>query len=389
LFPFRKGRNFSTQNNYPKHFRKKSIIFALPIGFVVALLFPHQYKKLNGVTEPASAVDFSLKTWWEGSFQENKSDYLANNYAARPFAVRLYNQIDYTFFGKIHAKGVVEGKNKELYGDEYLDSFCGKDFEAKKVQIEDMASATDKLQDYLKARGKHLLVVIAPGKASFDPKNKPTDHTCFASKRTVYQHTINQFKTKPNIDYIDLVPYFKAQKEKSLYPLFTAYGVHWSKYGAVVAFDTVSHYIAKRYGQALPTFKIPSVRTTCDCSTDDTDCDLSDLMNLALPKKLPTYRALPNIVWDTIQKPKMNVLFVTDSFMWTWVGQNPPQNTFENYYFWFYNSDSWDKKGANTKVADLDIKTVLDKTDLVVFLDNETQGGGIGHGFTQNVLKLK
>jgi hypothetical protein len=367
----------------------KHFIFALPLVLVLALLLPLQYKKLNGVTDPVPAVDFSLKTWWEGGFQESKAEYLANNYGARSLMVRLFNQIDYSLFGTIHAKGVVEGKNQHLYGDDYLNGFCGNDFEQKKAQVEEMAAATSELQQYLHARGKNLLVVLAPGKVAFEPENRPDAYNCPPTEKTVYHHTINQFKAKPNIDYIDLVPYFQTQKTKALYPLFTAYGVHWSRYGAAVAFDTVSRYIAKRYGQDLPTFKIPTVRTTCDCSTDDEDCDMLNLMNLAFPKKLPTYRALPNIEWDTIVKPKMNVLFVTDSFMWTWIGQRFPEKTFENYYFWYYNNDSWDKKGTNAKVADLDLKTILDQTDLVVFLDNETQGGGIGHGFTQNVLKLK
>jgi SGNH hydrolase-like domain, acetyltransferase AlgX len=362
----------------------KHFILAFPALIAITMWLPIKLIPLKGVTNLSEKTPLSIKTWFSGRFQTTKEEEASNNFGGRDLAVRIFNQYDYSLYKNIHAKEVVLGKNNMLFEKGYIDSYFGINFEKDKPLVDTCINAATRLQHYLTTQGKQMLIVIAPGKASFFTQHIPSNYQYPLTKNNAYHYTIAKLK-ESNLNYIDLSAYFQIQKSKHAYPLFTDYGVHWSLYGSAIAFDTVSRYMGAQCKVELPKLSIPTVERTNKCGSD-TDCDLLDLINLLIPQKLGNARAIPHIKWDTLQKPKLNVLFVTDSFMWNWVNQNLPQNAFENYYFWFYNHDSWDKKGNFVEVATLDKNEILKKTDIVVFLNNEAQCTNIGCGFAQNFL---
>ncbi len=363
----------------------KILLFLLPITCIV-LGFVKKTIPLAGAVETAPNTVFSIKDWFSGKYQKEKEAFLNDNFRGRAAAVRLHNQYEYSCFGNIHARDVVEGRNGYLYEKGYIDSYCGRDFKKEKAEADAMLKNTQKLSDWLHSKGKELIIVIAPGKASFAPENIPSEMTCEPTSENGYQYSINALR-QTNINVLDLSAYIKAQKKPSPYPLFTAYGVHWSSYGAAIAFDTASRYMAKKLNTKLPNLKISSVKTTCDC-TDDTDCDLMQGMNLWKPKKLPEKRAIPNITWDETPTCSQNALFIADSFMWTWTSLYFPHKTFNDYDFWFYNNESWAKNGEYHKKNELNIEKALGKANLVVLLGTDVHLSNIGYGFQEEALKI-
>ena len=328
----------------------KHFLFLLPIGLLLCGATV-QWRALNGAVEAAPDAKLSSRAWFDGSYQKAKEAYLNDNFRGRRAAIRLHNQYEYSFFGNIYARDVVEGKNGFLFEKSYITSYCGRDVEKEKPIADAMIVRTLKLNEWLHAQGKELFIVVAPSKASFAPENIPAALGCIATKNNPYQYTIDNLN-KTNINVIDFSAYFKTQKNKSPYSLFTAYGVHWSIYGAALAFDSTTNYIAKKLNTKLPDLKINSVTTTYDCGKD-ADCDLLDGMNLMQQKKLPERRAVPTISWDDTPKSKLNVLFIADSFMWSWVKLYLPHNVFNDYDFWFYNNESWGKAGEYHKKEEL------------------------------------
>ncbi len=366
-------------------FTPKYLLFLLPI-ICIGIALIRKTKPLDGAVEVAPNTVFSIKNWFSGSFQKEKEAYLNDNFRGRPYAVRLHNQYEYSCFGNIYARDVVEGKNGYLFEKGYISSYCGRDFKSEKANADAMVERTQKLSDWLHSKGKELIIIVAPSKASFTPENIPAEMSCEPTSDNGYQYSINLLR-QTNINVIDLSAYFKAQKKQALYPLFTAYGVHWSSYGAAIAFDTTSHYIAKKLNTQLPDFKINAVKTTCDC-TDDTDCDLMRGMNLWKPKKLPEKRAIPNISWNETPVSSQNALFIADSFMWNWVYLYFPHKVFNDYDFWFYNNESWAKNGDYHKKNELNIAKAIEKSNLVILLGTEFHLPNVGYGFQEEALKV-
>src|SRR5207253_3372882 len=125
-------------------------------------------------------------------------------------------------------------------------------------------------------------------------------------------------------------------KEKSKYPLYPQYGIHWSNYGAVKAFDSITSYIEHKLHVNLPDLRISSIKTPD--TLQPADDDLITSMNLLWQPK--TYKmAYPvfKVFYDSLVHKKLNSLVVADSYWWQIYGFGLHTNTFKANDFWYYN----------------------------------------------------
>ena len=169
------------------------------VAILVLLLLPmgnYQLKfikelRLNGSETQVAPPIRSFKSYFTGQYQDSFANYFSANLPLRSYAIKTHNQILYSAFKYTNASQVVIGKEGYLYETPYLNAFTGSNFIGDSA-INIRTIKLQKLQFALAKINKKLLIVFAPGKASFFPATIPND----------YHQKINKNNAK-NIQKID------------------------------------------------------------------------------------------------------------------------------------------------------------------------------------------
>lgn len=150
----------------------------------------------------AENPDFTDTGWFAGSFQEQKASWLNQHFGYRTTLLRLHNQIGYSWWDHSYTNAVIVGNDGYLFDQTYIDAWTGNDFvgeEKIKLQTEMLVEVQQKLA----AKGTTLLVVMAPGKASFF--NSFIPHEPEKRKQTTvrnYDTYITHFRAR-GVQFID------------------------------------------------------------------------------------------------------------------------------------------------------------------------------------------
>src|ERR1700752_3070708 len=214
------------------------------IGLMLILFLPLIQKNLKvfddwplgGWTEPAANPWFSIKGWFSGDYQKNEEKHFNETFGFRNYLVRINNQLDYWFYKKANAKGVICGKNGILYEKVYTDAYFGLNYIGDQ-RIDSLLNQMKYLQKKLEKDNKLFIMVFAPGKTSYYPENIPEKNFVQKSKNNykAFTYKINEY----GINYIDFNKWFMEKRATTEYPLYPQLGIHWSTYGAALAFDSI------------------------------------------------------------------------------------------------------------------------------------------------------
>jgi hypothetical protein len=360
---------------------------------VVALFIPlcqefftiFEIGRLQGLYEVAPPTTFTLKKWMDGSFQAEKEKYVDQNYGTRNFLVRLSHQLDYSLFNEVHTTtDVIAGQKGMLYGNDYIQSYYGDNYVGDQ-NVETKCTQLAELQKKLTVQNKTLIVVLAPGKASFYPEYFPGKYLVREKKQNNYEAYTKQLKAK-GINVIDMNSWFLTMKGKTPYPVFTELGVHWTSYGASLAYDSLVKYIERKRNIDLPDY-------TTTYQLSDTlrypDNDLFLLSNLLfqLPHAKPAY---PEIrITNETGKMKPTCLTIGDSYWWTIRKLN--NSLFQNQRYWYYNNDAYPESIEDSynhvQVSSLNFNEIIQQTDVIILLQTESTLYNLGHGFVEKLYK--
>lgn len=366
------------------HIKIKKILFA----FVVVVLFLPmiqqitnfvELKPLDGSFTKLENPSFSLDNWLEGKYQVEQQDYLDQNIGFRPFFVRLYNQMHYSFFNQARAKYVIVGKENYLYEENYIKAHLGRDFIGYD-KIEEKITKLQKLKDTLQTKGIDLIVVLAPGKGSFYSEFIPEEYEPHKKSTTNYE-VYREKLSKSSIKLLDFKSWFSKQKKTSAYPLFPRTGIHWSKYGEMLAADSIIKYITSLSGNArMPQLIIGKVEHSNIMR--DTDDDVEKGMNLLFDIKdlkmgYPQFKMQKYTSKDV---PK--VLTVADSYYWGMFNWGLSRDGFNEGQFWFYNEQIYPDSYKNPiNVKDIDIQEEVEKNDVILLISTDANLYKFAFGF--------
>lgn len=374
--------------SFVKYFCWLGIFAFFILIFLQQLLDFKKMKPLSGDFVPTSYSILTTDSWFTGAYQTNTNKYLNDAFGFRNYFLRFNNQLRFWLFKKASAKDVVIGKNNYMYVQGYINGYFGLDFIGEK-RIQDTVANLKFLQDTLKAMGKTLLVVMAPGKPRIYPEFLPAGLPGKEAGYSNYSIYIDNFK-KAGINYIDFNALFKIKKASSPYLLYPQLGVHWSRLEAVRAFDTIVGQLAALSGANLPRIKITKI--TDSDSLEKPDEDIIEGMNLF---RYPKYEkmAYPEFEYQTEGKENKNLLLIGDSYWWDIYLRGLPRNVFWVNNFWYYNKEAWSNSFLGKKSAnELDISRAILQNDYIILLCGESNYGALGFGFVgaaKNSLKRK
>jgi hypothetical protein len=358
------------------------------LGLVVlALLFPmiqditHVLKPhpLKGASAPAPYKKFTWQSWWDASYQDTIGDYIKQNTGVRTNLIRLIDQIDFSILGYIHANGLVVGKKEYLFEDWYIKCYRG-EISTPYHNCAERLYKLRKVQDTLSKLGIAVVTIEAGSKVSYYPEYFPENERCDGKPANDHQ-LFNHLSDSLGIHYIDFNNWFVSLKGKTQGHLFTKQGVHWSIYGAVMAADSFVKYVQSAEKINLPDLKwSPGVPYR---KPQKTDMDIYDALNLIVPPISDTFY-YPTIWYDGKEREKPKMIFVADSYMWSWVNENIPDSISENWEFWYYNTTV--HKHTNThqcKMENYDWCDSLLQSKVLVFMVSESNISGFGWGFIE------
>jgi hypothetical protein len=362
------------------------------IGMLVVMLIPFIYQlhpilniaPLSGISKYAEKPTFTKKNYFQGTYQEGMNAYLNEKFGLRSVLIRVISQIRFSFFSCTKAPGVVIGKNDEFYIESYIDEYIGKNYRGF-AAINKTVQQIKKVQDSLRAINVDLLVVFAPGKASYRAENIPYKYIRIKKDSTNYKTYVQLFK-KQGVNFLDLNQSFIQNKGKYRYPVFPKNGAHWSHYGMCIGLDSILKRIESYHHIDLPDIEYSTA--SLDNKVQGTDNDISILMNLKweLSNEVMPY---PNYRINEGGKEKADVLVVGDSYWWCLVGDNLPSRFFKRDEYWFYNKDIvLDNKKKDDKTKYVNLFQQIRNRRTVVLIATEATYYLFPYGFTERLEKL-
>ena len=340
--------------------------------------------KLQGYFTNAGDIDLSWKNWFDGSYRDNKSNYLNDHVGFRPDLLRLNSQIDFSLFQKSNYGGTTPGKDDYLFYTDYIDAYYGRDAVDYNILKERMIKFKA-LQGALARRGKTLVLVYAPCKAWYCPEYIPSGMKEPRGSHNNYEMSV-AIGDSLGIDQIDFNAWFLSMRKTTKEILYSRQGIHWTNYGAILGGDSIIKYIehTRHIHMAHPQWN-RVIHTTAARRPDN---DMGDILNLIFPLVSDTF-CYPELTYtnDTaITKP--NCLYIGDSYNINLLTTGIIQNTDAQWELWFYwkkifNDSNWDKDVEHPKIADYDWKTAIDNTDCIVMMYTPKNTKYLGDGFIE------
>lgn len=337
---------------------------------------------LKGAIVPVTDSSFTLKGWFSGDFQEMREKYLNESFGFRNIFVRLNNQLKFSLFKKANAKDVIVGKDNYIYERSYISSYYGQDF----IGIDSITQRMQRLKlisDTLSRMNKCLISVFVLGKGTFFPDFIPDKYITEKGKTNIDYHI--KFAKELNLNFIDFKNYFLSLKNKSEYPLYPKYGIHWSYFSVCLAADSIIRYIEKLRHIDMPNLRWNEIKIDI---AKKGDIDVSEGMNL-LFRLEPEYMAYPSIQFESdVGKTKPTVLVISDSFYWSMYGFGISKS-FSNDHFWYYNHEVYPDFYKKPKyVEDLDLLGEILKHDVIIIMAGEATIQDFSFGFIDNVYDI-
>jgi hypothetical protein len=335
---------------------------------------------LAGDYVPASNVVISRHTWFNKEFQEKKEKFLQDHFGYHNTYIRIHNQIAFYLFKKAKANGVVIGKENYLYEARYIDAYYGTDFIGQD-SIRKKMFMISFLADTLKKMNKTFLLVFAPGKAAYFPEYIPEDRK--AMKGITNIEVYSRLAKEMNIPHIDFHSWFIQQKDKSPYPLVPKYGIHWSQYGAIRAWDSVLTTIEKSRGIDIPDMYWDKIKME---KAKDTDIDIEKGMNL-LFRFQPELMAYPEVLFEENEaKTKPSVLVVGDSYYWQIFGMGI-STIFNRSDFWYYFKSAHSPRYDKTKnIEEVDIVDEINQHEVIILMSTDVHLPNLGWNFVETLF---
>lgn len=376
--------------------KKRRIFWGLLFLWLLPAIQSGLYMKVfrsppPGYEAPLARPTLSAEGLWNNTFQPAVEAYTTQKLGFRKWLLRPRNQILFSVFNEPHPP-VVIGQHGMLFENIPLLAALGRDAPLTPPEVQAKVQRLRAVQDTLARRGKLLLFVIAPSKASLYPENWPDSCQNQAQRPTNYTRLRGPLQAG-GINLLDLGAVFRTWKKTSPYPLFPQGGIHWSGYGVTRAADTIRHFF-----NAHSRFQLPAVRQTgisVGGPPRGTDDDLLKLLNIFCEPPTTPALAYPEIAFAPPDpgQPRPRVLLIADSFAWSLVEFYP---YFDNWFapeshFWFYNSEVvWPKVNGkvigSSAVAEHDLRAELAAHDVVLLLFSEQIMLHTDSGFSEKAL---
>jgi alginate O-acetyltransferase complex protein AlgJ len=240
-------------------------------------------RTLRGVTLPEQSISFDASTWFAGQYQRSITAWVNQNFAFREAAIRCYDQLLWSLFGKSYManESIIQGKDGWLFEVGYLQDYNYLGPLLNDAEVRRFAERLVQVQQRLSAYGVSFVVLVTPSKATFLPQYVPERYKTNLSHkpRRNYERVVEQLKQN-GIPVIDGPLITRAAAKELPGDIFPKAGVHWSH---PTAFFTAEEFL--RVSETVfrrPLARLHQDNVTIDDQPSSPDNDLALLLNLAV-----------------------------------------------------------------------------------------------------------
>ncbi len=348
-----------------KHIWAVGLVLML-LMFAVMFFNDHRWRgALQGDIEYQEKPEFIAKAWFDGEYQKDMQKYLEENIGLRNYFIRSRNQIYFSVFHEAKAQNVEIGSENVFYETDYLKEYFGENaIDRKEMSV--FVSKAKMVVKALKAEGKTLLFVVAPGKASIYPDHFPSKWYTHSKSLRNRDYFVNELN-KNELPVMDASSWFVDLNKNTNYPLFSETGIHWTHYGEYVFMDSLSNYL-NASGFNVPSLEIEKmeVKTTPVYPDDDIEQGMNLLLDI--PNKPLAY---PKIRFS-MDKKRSSAMLIGDSYLYNMFVTKFYKRMFHKYWYYYYNEDRYAyndflNNELNQKIRTEDLK----QTDCVILLCTE------------------
>ncbi|MFY8138522.1 MAG: alginate O-acetyltransferase AlgX-related protein [Flavobacteriales bacterium] len=363
-----------------------ALLCSILLGFGVIFYqdyFPIiQEEPLKGYSPPFDKVTFSWEKWWSAEYQEKKEVELTNTFGFRSSFVRFDHQIGWSVFHTSHVNGVIVGKEDYLFEEDYIKAYRGKDYIGDSLVFQRMEKAR-MVSDTLNKLGKNLILVFAPGKASFYSDYLPDQLKSKVGKTNYAEH--KKYAELWHLNFIDFQSWFLEQKNSAVHSLYPKYGIHWSIYSGHLVQDSLIRYIEHIRNIDMPNFSISELKRD---RSQDTDFDIGSSMNL-FESLCSDTTAIPTVNWEPKEgKDLPRMVSISDSFYWV-IYTKGFTNAFGENQFWYYYHDIYPATSRGfQKHSDLILSEEIENHDVFIILGTEANLSEYGWDFIEESYDL-
>ncbi|MEZ4958985.1 MAG: hypothetical protein R2830_04145 [Saprospiraceae bacterium] len=356
-----------------------ALLLAIPAVFRV---FHLAASPLNGYKEAYEKPPLTWAGWLDGSFQVRAENYASQEFGLRSQIIRFNNEWQYRLFRKANASDVVVMKHGYLNSRVYIESFLGKNYIGD-ADVEKRSSRLFALQQQLKSINKELIVIIAPGKASYYSEYIPARYFPANSKNNYRE--LRKAYLAHGVQLLDFNQLFLGMKDTSRYVLYPKTGIHWSEYGQALMADTLISYVEQLTGKDLPDLKITHLELSPVPKGTDDDIEKSLNLLCRIPNDTLAY---PSVAFDTVGKDRLRLLVVGDSFYWQMYGMGLSREAFGDGQFLYYGREINPRPTVGpVETTDMDLAALMGSYDGLVLMATESNLADFAWGFDRRLLE--
>lgn len=371
------------------------------ITLVCLLLYPLQQvtrflplKPLQGVEDIAERPSFSLSGCCSGDWQTAAEKHTSQHFGFREWAIRIYNQYQWTFYRHSTVESVMVGKKnprsrngrylyERYFVEEYYESRMYKYTQNAEELLQNFdreASRLAKVQQILESQGVYLFVVVPPGKEFIYPEYLPSRDTMTRPKGpTAYERYLPLFG-KYGVRHLDMAAWLRRIKDSVPYQVMPQTGTHWSNIAATYAFDSIVRYMEQLAGTDMSDFRLG---TPWYDKSRHPDHDLEKLLNLVFPLPSPPDMYLPVEMVQVRPAPRMMV--IGDSFFWNII-YNYPLDEIVDWRYWYYYSTVYGPGNYQSSARNCNLVDELLQSRFVMLNYCTAQLYDLGNGFITDAL---
>ncbi|MCE9499532.1 MAG: hypothetical protein K8R21_03385 [Leptospira sp.] len=370
---------------HKKFFMAIFIFLWLPPVFTLIQSYSgYEFLKLDGYfPEPEEPV-FSVSGFTSGKFQRTTEKYLNQKSGLRAIFVRLRNQLHFTLFRKIHSQKTIFGKKEFLFEKDHIEAHLGIDYSGDE-EIRKTILTLKETGSILAKKNIPLLVVLAPGKASFYPDLIPDEMQKQKKPDSNYSRFSKELSAN-GISYIDYISWMKSLSAEDKTEYYPKGGTHWSYFTASMAMPILSKKISEKMQRKMihPEIKVKDSHKLPFYSLDS---DIFNALNLLWSQPWGRY-VEPEISYNHAESFRPNVLLVGDSFYFTLSATGIPRKIFsEKSAFWYYDKNEYINDGRPQKeLGELDLDADIYSRNIVIILVSEVNLKKFGYGFPERII---
>lgn len=315
---------------------------------------------LDGAFHTPEYFSPSVQSILDESFQLNTLQTARYSFGFRPDVVRLANEIDYQFFGKLNTILTV-GKEDYLFDPNYTAAYEGRDL-MDDGMFEEMIRGIIRLDSALWKNDVQLLIVLPPNKSMYYKEYLPTPPT---PARSTNKSRLVASLEAYSIDYIDAQLWFESLTQERNKPLIPMHGAHWSQYGAILVFDSLLNWMDRTRPDFTFAKTEGDIEYTNKARYPDDDYNASlNLINRLSEDTL----CYPEVHYTTPAENKITLRIIGDSFAWNWYyisGFSSMFNPESRYYY--YNTTVYDfNRKELGSMSDCESCTSLEDLDVLI-----------------------